>query len=156
MDPPDQEEMELYIVNRSRDAFIARRTETAHKRKQMAKKGRELRWIPAEWRDEFEKSDKDEWEKWIRYDAVTVPTQEVLRTLDPSEVLPMRKLRTDKNEATRGGRSYQEHPLRAKTRNIVPGYKDKQFLSGELKTNAPTLTDAATAIILQETASNEN
>ena len=57
MDPPDQEEMELYIVNRSRDAFIARRTETAHKRKQMAKKGRELRWIPAEWRDEFEKSD---------------------------------------------------------------------------------------------------
>ena len=65
-------------------------------------------------------------------------------------------MRTDKNEATRGGKSFDEHPLLAKTRNLLPGYKDKQYLAGELKTNAPTLTDAATAIILQETASHDD
>ncbi|CAK0852939.1 unnamed protein product [Prorocentrum cordatum] len=43
--------------------------------------------------------------------------------------------------------------LEAKSRNIVPGYKDKQLLAGELQTNAPTLTDTATAVITQEAAS---
>ena len=124
-------------------------------RQPMAKKGRELKHIPAEWRKHFEASDKEEWEKWLRYDTVAIPTKEVLDTIDPSEVLPMRKLHTDKNEATRGNRSYADHPLSAKTRNIVPGYKDKQLLAGELKTNAPTLTDAATSVIMQETTSNE-
>ena len=115
-----------------------------------------MKYIPAEWREQFDKADAAEWEKWIRYDAVMIPTKEVLDTVAPDEILPMRKMRTDKNEATRGGKSFGEHPLLAKTRNLLPGYKDKQYLAGELKTNAPTLTDAATAIILQETASNEN
>ncbi|MDA8583368.1 hypothetical protein N9L68_04025 [bacterium] len=115
----------------------------------------QLSGTPAEWKEQFDKSDRGDWAKWIRYDAVTMPSKYVLDTVSPDEVLPTRKLRTDKNEATRGDRSYEENPLLAKTRNIVPGYKDKQLLSGELKTNAPTITDAATSVILQETASRE-
>ncbi|CAK0825149.1 unnamed protein product [Prorocentrum cordatum] len=57
------------------------------------------------------------------------------------------------NEPTRGSLSCEQHPLKAKSRNIVPGYKDKQLLACELQTNAPTLTDTATAVIIQEAAS---
>ena len=88
--------MELFLVNRSRDAFVARRTENVTKKKGAYKKGRELRYIPAEWREQFDKADAAEWEKWIRYDAVMIPTKEVLDTVDPDEILPMRQMRTDK------------------------------------------------------------
>ena len=98
--------MELILLNRSRDAFVARRTEKVTKKKVAYKKGRELKYIPAEWREQFDKSDRAEWEKWIRYDAVTIPTKEVLDFVDPEEVLPMRKMRTDKNESIRGGKSF--------------------------------------------------
>ena len=83
--------MELFLVNRTRDAFISRRVENVSKKKVAYKKGRELRYIPAEWREQFDKSDRAEWEKWIRYDAVTIPTKEVLDSVDPEEVLPMQK-----------------------------------------------------------------
>ena len=43
-----RKEMELFLVNRSRDAFVARRTENVTKKKCAYKKGRELRYIPAE------------------------------------------------------------------------------------------------------------
>ena len=79
----------------------------------------------------------------------------IVDTVDPDEVLPLRKMSTDKDEATRGGKSYDEHLLLAKTTNLLPGYKDKQYFAGEQKTNAPALTDAATATSLQMTASNE-
>ena len=92
---------------------------------------------------------------WVRHDAVAIATKEVLDTVDPDEVSPMRKMTTDKDESTRGNKKYVDHPLLAKTRDLLPGYKDKQYLAGELKTHALTLTDAATAIILQQTASNE-
>lgn len=148
--------MELFLVNRTRDAFIARRTENAPKNNGAYKKGRERRYIPAEWREQFNKSDMAEWEKWVRYDAVMIPTKEVLDTVDPGEVLPMIKMRTDKNEATRGGKGFDEHPPLANTRNLLPCYKDKQYLAGELKTNVPTLTDAVTAISLKETAIHDD
>ncbi|CAK0806782.1 unnamed protein product [Prorocentrum cordatum] len=142
------------VENRTRDAFLARRTDTA--KKQVApKKGRELRSIPAEWKEAFDASDLDEWRKWIQYDAVEWPTEKELAGVEKTDVLPMRRVRTDKNEPTRGSLSYEQHPLKAKSRNIVPGYKDKQLLAGELQTNAPTLTDTATAVILQEAASQE-
>ena len=76
-------------MNRTRDSFISRRVQNVTKASY--NKGRELRHIPAEWRDQFDKSDRAEWEKWIRYDAVTIPTKEVLDSVDPEEVLPMRK-----------------------------------------------------------------
>ena len=54
---------------------------------------------------------------------MTTPTKEVLDSVDPDEVLPMRKMISDKNEAARGGKSFDEHPFLAKTRNLLPGYK---------------------------------
>ncbi|CAK0858741.1 unnamed protein product, partial [Prorocentrum cordatum] len=73
--------------------------------------------------------------------------------VEKADILPMRRVRADKNEPARGSLSCEQLSLRAKSRNIAPGYKDKQLLAGELQTNAPTLTDAATAVIIQEAAS---
>ena len=151
-DPMDKDALVIKVKNRKRDAFLARRTDTA-KKQVTPKKGRELRSIPPEWKAAFDASDLEEWRKWVEYDAVEWPTDEELASIDTTDVLPMRRVRTDKNEPTRGNLSYEQHPLKAKSRNIVPGYKDKQLLAGELQTNAPTLTDTATAVILQESAS---
>ena len=84
------------------------------------------------------------------------PKPEELVGLDKNDVLTFRMIRTDKNEATRGGKSYQEHPLKAKSRGVLPGYRDKQLLSGLLNTDAPTLTAEATATILQMTATKSD
>ena len=104
----------MAIENRKRDAFVARRT-------QPIKKGsRELRVIPPKWRDNFAQSDFAEWKKWLSYDAVERPKPEELVGLEKNDVLTFRMIRTDKNEATRGGKSYQEHPLKAKSRGVLP------------------------------------
>ena len=98
----------MTIENRKRDAFVARRT-------QLIKKGsRELRVIPPEWRDNFAQSDFAEWKKWLSYDAVERPKPEELVGLEKNDVLTFRMIRTDKNEATRGGKSYQETPSQGK------------------------------------------
>ena len=73
---------------------------------------------------------------------------EELVGLDKNDVLTFRMIRTDKNEATRGGKSYQEHPLKAKSK--------RSFTSGLLNTDAPTLTAEATATILQMTATKSD
>ena len=49
----------------NRAAFLSRRCESY-----LAKKGRELRSIPPEYRVEFDKSDLKEWTKWLAYDSV--------------------------------------------------------------------------------------
>ena len=116
------------VKNRMRDAFVARRMENKSAK---PKKGKELRMIPAEWKEDFAKSDRDEWKKWISYDAVEWPSDAELKGIDLSGVLSFRMLRTDKNDATRGSKSFAEHPLKAKSRGVLPGYQDKQFLSGE-------------------------
>ncbi|CAK0847357.1 unnamed protein product [Prorocentrum cordatum] len=151
-DPMDQEALFVKVKNRQRGAFLSRRTETT-KKQVTPKKGREIRSIPQEWKAAFDASDLEEWRKWVEYDAVDWPTEEELAGVDKTAILPMRRVRTDKKEETRGNLSYEQHPLKAKSRNIVPGYKDKQLLAGELQTNAPALTDTATAVILQEAAS---
>jgi hypothetical protein len=107
------------------------------------KKGKEIRAIPPEWKEAFAESDRDGWKKWISYDAVEWPTDADLQGIDLSSVLTFRMLRTDKNEATRGNKDFKTHPLKAKSRGVLPGYKDKQSLSGDLKTNSPTLSDEA-------------
>ena len=81
---------------------------------------------------------------------------EELDGLEKNDVLTFRMIRTDKNEATRGGKSYQEHPLKANCRGVLPGYRDKQLLNGLLNTDAPTLTAEATATILQMTATESD
>ncbi|CAK0849447.1 unnamed protein product, partial [Prorocentrum cordatum] len=111
------------VKNCSRDAFAARRTDAA--KKQIAPKScRQLRSTPPEWRTAFDASDLEEWRKRVQCDAVEWPSE----------------------------REFEQHPLKAKSRNIAPGYKDMQLFAGEWETNAPTLADAATAVIIQEAA----
>ncbi|CAK0897251.1 unnamed protein product [Prorocentrum cordatum] len=140
------------VRNRSRGAFVARRTGAA-KEQVTPKKGRELRSIPPAWRTAFEASDLEEWRKWILHDAVARPCEEEIAGVEKTDILPMRRVRADKNEPARGSLSCEQRPLRAKSRGIVPGYKDKQLLAGEFQTNAPTRTDTATAVTTQEAAS---
>eukprot|EP00959_Pyramimonas_sp_CCMP1952_P087576 1832538-Pyramimonas_sp.AAC.1 len=140
----DHEALFVKVRNRQRGAFLSQWTD-ATKMQVTPKKGREIRSIPQEWRAAFDASDLEDWRKWVECDAVDWPTEEELAGVDMTAVLPMRRVRTDKNEATGGNLSYEQHPLKAKSRNIVPGYKDKQLLAGELQTNAPALTDTATA-----------
>ncbi|CAK0884198.1 unnamed protein product, partial [Prorocentrum cordatum] len=137
-DPMDQEALFVKVRNRQRGAFLSRRTD-ATKKQVTPKKGREIRSIPQEWKAAFDASDLGEWRKWVEYDAVDWPTEEELAGVDKT--------------AARGNLSCEQRPLKAKSRNLVPGYKDKQLLAGELQADAPALTDAAVAMILQEAAS---
>ena len=93
-----------------------------------------------------------EWSKWIEYDAIEVAKDEDLATLDPKDIMNIRRLSTDKNEATRGDKTYEDHPVKAKTRLIIPGYADRQALEGNIKTDAPTLSAEGTSLILAEAA----
>ncbi|CAK0803467.1 unnamed protein product [Prorocentrum cordatum] len=151
-DPMDQEALFAKVRNRRRGALLSKKTDTTTKQG-TPKKGRKIRSTPQEWKAAFDASDLEEWRKWVGCDAVDRPTEEKLAGVDKTAILPMRRVRTDKNEATRGNLTYEQHPLKAKSRYIVLGCKDEQLLAGELQTNAPALTDTATAVILQEAAS---
>ncbi len=126
----------------NRLAFVSSRQES-----RLSKKGREIRQVPDRFKNEFRKSDLDEWRKWVHYDEVEIVTDDDAATLDKSQVLPLRPVRTDKNEATRGDKSFEAHPLIAKTRLVCPGYADPQALANKLQTDAPTLSDEGTALI---------
>ena len=94
------------------------------------KKGRELKKIPPEYKEEFAKALLKEWSKWIKYDAVEVADEEVAAKLDKDDVMPLRVVNTDKNEMNRGDRTYEEWPVEAKARIVTLGFKDKQALAG--------------------------
>jgi hypothetical protein len=130
-------------------AFLSSRQDS-----RLSKKGREVRNIPERFKDEYAKADLDEWRKWAHYDAVAIVLEDVAAKLDNNLLLPLRPVRTDKNEMTRGDRSFDEHPLIAKTRLVCPGYRDPQALEQPLQTDAPTLSAEATAFIYAEAAGN--
>ncbi len=100
-------------------------------------KGREIRQVPDRFKKEFQKSDLDEWRKWVHYDAVEIVPDDVAAKLDKNQVLPLRPVRTDKNEVTRGDKSFDKHPLIAKTRLVCPGYADPQALANKLPPRCP-------------------
>ena len=62
-------------------------------------------------------------------------------------------IETDKNGPIRGEKSYEELELKAKTRIVVPGFRDPDALSGKLRTDAPTAPPEAVAWTLQVAAS---
>ena len=64
----------------------------------------------------------------MEYDAVEVVDAETAATIPRDAILPLRVVRTDKAEPTRGDRTFDEHPLVAKTRYVSPSYADKQPL----------------------------
>ena len=126
--------------------FVCRRQ--AH----LVKKGRELKRIPGYLEKEFEGALLKEWSKWIKYDAVEIADQETVAGLQEDEIMPLRVVKTDKNEMSRGNRTVEEWPVVAKCRIVTLGFKDKQALQGKLRTDASTLTPEATAIMLTKAA----
>ena len=106
-------------------------------------------------RKQWEKSDESEWKKWLIHDAVYLPDELELATVDEKDVVPMRVVRTDKNEATRGEKDVDEHPILAKSRIVSQGFKDPQALEGKLDTDAPTLSSEGTSMIYQTAASEQ-
>ncbi|CAK0854830.1 unnamed protein product [Prorocentrum cordatum] len=109
------------------------------------------RVVSRAWKTAFEASALEERRKWIQCDAAGWPSEE-LAGAEKAGVPPMRQVHADKNEPTRGNLSREQHPLKTKSRNIALGYKDEQLLAGELQTNAPALTDTATAAMTQDDA----
>lgn len=55
----------------------------------------------------------------------------------------------DLADAVRGTKDYTELECQAKSRLVVPGFKDSEALEGELRTDAPTLTIEGAAVIGQ-------
>ena len=68
-------------------------------------------------------------------------------------ILQMRYLDVDKAGATRGTQSYDELPVNARSRLIVPGFKDPDVLAGKLRRDAPTTPPEAVAWTMQVAAS---
>jgi len=92
--------------------------------------------------------------QWIKHDAVEIEAPEIVATLGAEDIMPLRVVKTDKNEMSRGNRSLAEWPVIAKCRIVTLGFKDKQALEGKLRTDAPTLTPEATAILLSLAAAH--
>ncbi len=61
-------------------------------------------------------------------------------TLDKNGILALRPVSMDKNEVTRGDKTYDEHPFIAKAWLVCPGSADPQALEALLQTDAPTLS----------------
>ena len=141
--------------DRTRYAFLAKRVGQTATR--LSKKGREIRLagLPEDVKKKWHSSDLDEWRKWLTHDAVYLPDKKELATISKDDAIPMRIVRSDKNEATRGELSLDEHPIKAKSRIVSQGFKDKQALTGKIDTDAPTLSTEGTAMIYQ-TAASEN
>ena len=59
-DGPNDEDMAIYLTSWTRAALMARRADEFWGKQLMAKKGREIKHIPAEWKTAFE-FDKAEW-----------------------------------------------------------------------------------------------
>ena len=63
-------------------------------------------------------------------------------------------VRSNNNEAILGEMTLEDHPIKAKSRIVSQGFKDKQALTGKLDTDAPTLSAEGAAIIYQTAASH--
>lgn len=109
----------------------------------LSKKGRELRPIPHEFREQFKLSDYNEWKKWLQYDAVERVDEKQARLLPGDALLPLHMVK-----------GYDKHPLVAKSRLVCPGYADPLALKQEIDTDAPTLSVEGTTRIYPEAAAN--
>ena len=103
-------------------------------------KGRELRvdQLALEPQAQFIKARKKEWRNWLNHGAVEFLTKEQQETVPPDQALTLHIVEVDKNEAVRGGQSYEELPLRAESRLVVHGLKDLDALGNKIRTGAPT------------------
>ena len=144
------------VKERAAFAFLSKRMSPSTATR-LSKKGREIRLgnLSPQMRKPWESSDVDEWRKWVLHEAVYLPEQAELDTLQEGDAIPMRIVRTDKNEATRGELDLEAHPIKAKSRIVSQGFKDKQALTGKIDTDAPTLSNEGTGLIYQTAASEQ-
>ena len=120
------------------------------------RKEKELRWteIPQEMRDHFRAAEVTQWQEHLDYDALAPlsPEQsaEVRRRVDPSRILRSRWAYRDKNYARR--REGEEVPWKCKSRLVIAGHTDPDLGVEALSTDAPTLSRAGLACLMQKVA----
>ena len=75
-------------------------------------------------------------------------TKEQQEQAPPDQALTLHIVEVDKNEAVRGGQSYEELPLRAESRLVVHGLKDLDALGSKIRTGAPTSPPETVAFLV--------
>ena len=113
-------------------------------------KGRELRvdQLALEPQAQFVKARKKEWRNWLNHGVVEFLTKEQHETVPPDQALTLHIVEVDKNEAVRGGQSYEELPLRAESRFVVHGLKELDALGNKIRTGAPTFPPETVAFLV--------
>ena len=120
------------------------------------RKEKELRWaeIPQEMKDDFRAAEVTQWNEHLAFDAL-VPldakqSAEVRKRVDPSRILRSRWAYKDKNYARR--REGEQVGWKCKSRLVIAGHTDPDLGVEALSTDAPTLSRAGLACLMQKVA----
>ena len=120
------------------------------------RKEKELRWseIPDEMKTDFRAAEVTQWNERLSFDALapltTGQSDEVRRRVDPSRILRSRWAYRDKNYARR--REGDQVPWKCKSRLVIAGHTDPDLGVEALSTDAPTLSRAGLACLMQKVA----
>ena len=127
------------------------------------RKEKELKWaeIPEHKREEFRSAEKKQWLEHLEYDALqpldAQQSREVIERVGAKRILRSRWAYKDKNWAKRlqeeqsnGGTS--ETPWKCKARLVIAGHTDPDLGVEQLSTDAPTLSRAGLACMMQRAA----
>ncbi|CAE7525074.1 RE2, partial [Symbiodinium sp. CCMP2456] len=145
------------LPERPTDAHDAMMLKTDLTRRGVEKrKEKELKWseIPPEMRSDFRSAEVTQWQEHLAYDALAPLTAEqsaeVRKRVDPSRILRSRWAYRDKNYARR--REGDPVPWKCKSRLVIAGHTDPDLGVETLSTDAPTLSRAGLACLMQKVA----
>ncbi|CAE7214247.1 GIP [Symbiodinium natans] len=130
---------------------MLRKAKTARSREKQLEK--EIPWamIPEEKRPEFHRAEQKQWGEHLSHEAIQVLTleesEEVIKRVDPSRILPSRYAYKDKNFGRR--RAGKTEEWKAKARLVIAGHLDPDLLDKGLVTDSPTVSRAALIMLLQ-------
>ena len=97
---------------------------------------------------QFVQGRKKEWRNWLNHGVVEFLTKKQQETDPPDQALTLHIVEVDKNEAVRGGQSYEESPLRGESRFVVHGLKELNALGNKIRTGAPTFPPETVAFLV--------
>ncbi|CAE7294222.1 RE1 [Symbiodinium natans] len=129
----------------------------------LANVGKELNWskMSEEERQLYQAAALEQWEKWVENCALEPLTMEQSNTIRAEikagakhNLLTPRFVLTDKNAPLRTPGS--DLPVKANARLVVPGFRDRALLEGQLRTDAPTASRLALHLLLTISASKPN
>ena len=120
------------------------------------RKEKELRWaeIPEEMKNDFRSAEVAHWKEHLAFDALAPldakQSAEVRKRVDPSRILRSRWAYKDKNYARR--REGEQIGWKCKSRLVIAGHTDPDLGVETLSTDAPTLSRAGLACLMQKVA----